>query len=112
MLDPAIRMQLAAYLKRLKHPIELIATLDTSEKSQEMRGLLDDIAALSDKVSVRHNGQDARTPSFAIARPSKTSPTGFAAAWAELARDKANAQGAFVSAIPKPNLAKVAGLPL
>ena len=53
-----------------------------------------------------------RQPSFAIAGPSKASPTGFAAAWAELARDKANAQGAFVSAIPKPNLAKVAGLPL
>ena len=49
-------------------------------------------------------------PSFAIAQPSKASPTGFAAAWAELARDKANAKGAFVSAIPKPNLAKVAGL--
>ena len=53
-----------------------------------------------------------RQPTFAIAGPSKASPTGFAAAWAELARDKANAQGAFVSAIPKPNLAKVAGLPL
>jgi ribonuclease HI len=53
-----------------------------------------------------------RKPSFAIAAPSKASPTGFAAAWAELARDKANAQGAFVSAIPKPNLAKVPGLNL
>ena len=51
-----------------------------------------------------------RKPAFAIAQPSKASPTGFAAAWAELARDKANAQGAFVSAIPKPNLAKVPGL--
>lgn len=51
-----------------------------------------------------------RKASFALAGPSKATPTGFAAAWAELARDKANAQGAFVSAIPKPNLAKVAGL--
>lgn len=51
-----------------------------------------------------------RSVSFAIAGPAKTSPTGFAAAWAELARDKANAQGGFVSAIPKPNLTKVAGL--
>lgn len=51
-----------------------------------------------------------RRPSFAIAAPSKATPTGFAAAWADLARDKANAQGGFVSAIPKPNLAKVAGL--
>lgn len=51
-----------------------------------------------------------RKVGFALAGPSKATPTGFAAAWAELARDKANAQGAFVSAIPKPNLAKVAGL--
>ena len=53
-----------------------------------------------------------RAARFAVAPPSKASPTGFAAAWAELARDKANAQGPFVSAIPKPNLAKVAGLNL
>ena len=52
------------------------------------------------------------SPSFAIAAPGSSGPGGFAAAWAELARDKANAQGPFVSAIPKPNLAKVAGLPL
>ena len=33
-------------------------------------------------------------------------PAAFAAAWAELARDKAKATGAFRSAIPKPNLLK------
>ena len=33
-------------------------------------------------------------------------PTAFAAAWAELARDKAKATGGFRSPIPKPNLAK------
>jgi hypothetical protein len=33
-------------------------------------------------------------------------PTAFAAAWAELARDKAKATGPFHSPIPKPNLAK------
>lgn len=32
--------------------------------------------------------------------------TGFAAAWAELGRDRGKDKGAFVSAIPKPNLAK------
>ncbi len=37
-------------------------------------------------------------------------PTAFAAAWADLARDKAKTAGAFSSAIPKPNLAKVSGL--
>jgi hypothetical protein len=33
-------------------------------------------------------------------------PAAFASAWAELARDKAKATGAFRSPIPKPNLAK------
>lgn len=37
-------------------------------------------------------------------------PTAFAIAWADLARDKAKASGAFANAIPKPNLAKVQGL--
>ena len=37
-------------------------------------------------------------------------PTGFAAAWAELARDKAKATGPFTAAIPRANLAKVPGL--
>jgi hypothetical protein len=37
-------------------------------------------------------------------------PIAFAAAWADLARDKAKASGAFTAAIPKPNLAKIAGL--
>jgi len=39
-------------------------------------------------------------------------PTAFTAAWAELGRDKAKTSGAFVSAIPKANLAKVKGLPV
>jgi len=37
-------------------------------------------------------------------------PTGFTAAWAELARDKAKTGGPFAAAIPKTNLAKVPGL--
>jgi hypothetical protein len=38
------------------------------------------------------------------------SVSAFAAAWAELARDKAKAGGAFTAAIPKTNLAKLAEL--
>jgi hypothetical protein len=44
------------------------------------------------------------------ADPAARTPAAFAAAWAELARDKAKMQGAFTSAIPKPNLAKVQGV--
>ena len=51
-----------------------------------------------------------RPATFARSGPDAKSPNAFAGAWADLARDKANAKGAFASAIPKPNLAKVLGL--
>jgi alkyl hydroperoxide reductase subunit F len=68
MLDAHIQAQLAAYLERITQPIELIATLDEREASAQMRELLTQIAALSDKVSVRFDGQAARRPSFRITR--------------------------------------------
>jgi hypothetical protein len=46
---------------------------------------------------------------LAIADPKAAPPLAFAAAWADLAAEKAKTGGAFVNAIPKPNLAKVAG---
>jgi len=52
----------------------------------------------------------ARQVTLVHARSSTGTPLTFAAAWAELSRDKAKATGAFSSAIPKPNLAKVQGL--
>ena len=77
MLDATIKTQLKAYLERLQHPIELVATLDDSDKAQEVRGLLDDIASLSDKVGVRNDGSDKRKPSFAVTRPGETARIGF-----------------------------------
>jgi alkyl hydroperoxide reductase subunit F len=47
MLDANIKTQLKAYLEKLVAPIELVASLDDSAKSAEMRGLLEDIASLS-----------------------------------------------------------------
>lgn len=67
MLDTNIKAQLKEYLKKLVKPIELIATLDDSAKSVEMRALLTDIAELSDKVSLREDGVAPRKPSFGIA---------------------------------------------
>jgi len=65
-LDATATAQLKAYLGNLRRPIELVATLDDSAKSAEMRGLLEEIAAQSDKVTARFDGTDERTPSFAI----------------------------------------------
>ena len=78
MLDVAIKTQLKAYLERLQHAIELVATLGEDAKSQEVRGLLEDIATLSDKVSVRFDGHDARKPSFSVQKPGETARIVFA----------------------------------
>ena len=68
MLDATLQGQLKAYLERVTQPVELVASLDDRPASQEMRELLDEIVAHSDKISVRHDGNDARRPSFSISR--------------------------------------------
>ncbi|MDD2796071.1 alkyl hydroperoxide reductase subunit F [Acidocella sp.] len=68
MLDDSLKGQLKAYLERVTMPIELVAALDDGARSQEMLGLLRDVAAQSDKITLRLDGQDARVPSFAINR--------------------------------------------
>jgi alkyl hydroperoxide reductase subunit F len=66
MLDAATTAQLKTYLGNLRRPVELVASLGTDAKSADMRALLEEIAVLSDKVSARFDGTDARRPSFAI----------------------------------------------
>lgn len=66
MLDANIKAQLKTYMERLVAPIELVASLDDSAKSQEMRGLLEEIASVSDRISLLENGVDSRRPSFSI----------------------------------------------
>jgi NADH-dependent peroxiredoxin subunit F len=68
MLDDDLKTQLKAYLEKVVHPIELVASLDDTAPSQELLALLQDIEPLSDRVSLRLNGNDARRPSFAINR--------------------------------------------
>ncbi|NML61477.1 alkyl hydroperoxide reductase subunit F [Massilia sp. RP-1-19] len=79
MLDATLKTQLQAYLQNLRGPITLIATLDDSAKSAELRELLADIASLSDKVSVDESGSDSRSPSFVIARQGEIRGVRFAA---------------------------------
>jgi len=68
MLDNNIKEQLRVYLERLQQPIELVASLDNSAAAAEMREFLQDIVPLSDKVSLREDGNNKRRPSFGIAR--------------------------------------------
>jgi alkyl hydroperoxide reductase subunit F len=79
MLDDTLKAQLQAYLGKLQRPIRLIASLDGSASSQEMRELLTTIASLSDQVSFDDSGNDARKPSFVIARDGETTGVRFAA---------------------------------
>ena len=68
MLDAALTSQLTTHLKNVTQPVELVASLDDGAKSQQLRELLDEIAAVSDKVTVAHRDDDDRRPSFAINR--------------------------------------------
>ncbi len=68
MLDTTLKDQLKVYLANITQPVELVASLDDGAKSRELLALLEDIAALSDKVTLVTGGSDARKPSFAIRR--------------------------------------------
>ncbi|MFQ7901765.1 alkyl hydroperoxide reductase subunit F, partial [Stutzerimonas degradans] len=68
MLDTNLKTQLKAYLEKVTQPFEIVASLDDGEKSQEMLSLLQDIAGLSDKITLNTDGDDARKPSFSLNR--------------------------------------------
>jgi len=79
MLDETLQSQLRAYLTKVVHPVELIASLDESQGAQEMRALLETIASLTDKVSVKLDGGQTRRPSFQIRRVGEATSLHFAA---------------------------------
>ena len=68
MLDSNLKTQLKAYLEKVTQPFEIVASLDDGEKSREMLSLLQDIASLSDKITLKTDGDDARKPSFSLNR--------------------------------------------
>ena len=69
MLDDTLKAQLGAYLERVQHPFEIVASLSDSENSREMLDLLQNIAGLrSDKITLKTDGNDARKPSFSLKR--------------------------------------------
>ena len=79
MLDDQLKTQLAAYLERVTQPFELVASLDESETSAQMRDLLTTIQSLrSDKITLREDGNDARKPSFTLQRQGSDSSLRFA----------------------------------
>ena len=79
MLDANLKTQLKSYLEKVSRPIEIVASLDDGAKSQELLALLDDIATLSERVTVvQRRGDAERKPSFSIGEPGKDAGIRFA----------------------------------
>jgi len=79
MLDDNLKAQLKAYLERVTLPFEIEASLSDSESSSELKQLLTDIAAMSDKITLNLDGNDARKPSFSLKRAGTEQSLRFAA---------------------------------
>jgi alkyl hydroperoxide reductase subunit F len=83
MLDASLKSQLAAYLERLRRPVEIVASLDDGDPSQQMLALLQDIVALHPMLTlVERRGAaveaGARVPSFSLGQPGETGRVRFA----------------------------------
>ena len=65
MLDNQVKEQLRNYLAKLVNPIEIVASINDTEKSREMTALLQDIAELSSKITLTEQAnEDKRSPHF------------------------------------------------
>ena len=70
MLDTDLKSQLQGYLERVTRPIEIVANLDDSEGSRDMRSLLADLVSLSARISVTEQSDPGeRIPSFSLGTP-------------------------------------------
>jgi NADH-dependent peroxiredoxin subunit F len=79
MLDDALKTQLQGYLERISQPVQIVASVDDSESSNELLALLADIVSLSALVSVDVVHDDAQLkPSFALRRPGTEAQVRFA----------------------------------
>ena len=79
MLDAATKAQLKSYLERATQPIEIVASLDDSQASNDLQSLLKDVGESSPLVTVTESrGDTLRKPSFSINRPSENHGPRFA----------------------------------
>ena len=79
MLEANLKTQLKAYLEKVTRPIDIVAALDQSDASREMRGLLEDIASLSDRITlVERTDAGVRVPSFSVSQPGEAPAIRFA----------------------------------
>ncbi len=78
-LDSNIKAQLTAYLEKLVHPIEIVASVNDGDKSREMLDLLQELARISSKISLKESRDDnERKPSFTVGRVGQSAGIRFA----------------------------------
>ena len=70
MLDSNLKTQLMGYLQRISQPVDIVASVDDSDKSREMLALLSDIESASTLIRIDVRRDDGQVkPSFALQRP-------------------------------------------
>ena len=68
-LDITIKNQLQDYMTRLVNPIKVLANLDETASSQEMLEMLEEVASLSEKITLnKETDVSKRIPSFEVNR--------------------------------------------
>ncbi|RAS60960.1 alkyl hydroperoxide reductase subunit F [Vibrio diazotrophicus] len=79
MLDQAIKQQLKQYLSNLKEEVQLVVSLDESKASNDIQSLANEIAELSDLVTVtRDDAASTRRPVMTVTNPKKGTQLRFA----------------------------------
>ena len=79
MLDTNLKSQLQGYLERISQPVEIVASLDDGESSQEMLDLLEDIESVSSLMKLDPERDETQIkPSFALRRPGAAAQVRFA----------------------------------
>ena len=78
-LDLAIKNQLQDYMTRLVNPIKLVAYVDENPSSSEMLEMLEEVASLSEKITLsKEVDTSKRIPSFEINREKEITGITFA----------------------------------
>jgi hypothetical protein len=92
-------------------PLATALAQPPADHSEAVKAALEPYRA-EDPALYARVAQAAAKGAFRVARipPAQSIAQDFLASWAEVGLDKAKATGPFTAAIPKPNLAKLAGL--
>src|SRR5690625_4675471 len=76
-LDADMKAQLAQYLEMMEGEVRIKLSTNSDDVSRDMVALVDELAAMSNKITIEHTVLD-RTPSFSINRPDEDTGIVFA----------------------------------